>query len=140
MVGSIINDYKRLVKRKKLQYNSAIMYSVKLYFRNLANVVCLLSALLLNIFSWLWLALQIRPQAEPIFLHYNILFGVDYMGEWWRVFYLPGAGLLLLLVNTFISWRLSGRDKFIAELINAATLFCQVFILIAALLLVFLNV
>lgn len=116
------------------------MHSIKLYFRNLANFIFLVISLLINIFVWLWLWWQIDPQAEPIFLHYNILFGVDYIDAWWKVFYLPAMGLLVLSVNGFLGWMLFYRDKFMAQLLNAGALLCQIFLLVAAALLVFLNV
>ncbi len=116
------------------------MYPVKLYIKHLPNLIMLPLGLLLNLTSWVWLLWQIKPQADPIFLHYNILFGVDYIGEWWKVLYLPIAGLFIYLINTILSWILFDRDKFAAQLLNFVSIFCQVFVLIAAALLVFLNV
>lgn len=116
------------------------MYSIKLYFRNKANIIFLSLSLLANIFVWLWLWLEIEPQTEPIFLHYNILFGVDYIDAWQKVFYLPAMGLLILLVNAFLGWWLFNRDKFMAQLLNAGSFICQIFLVVAAVLLVFLNV
>lgn len=117
-----------------------IMYSIKLYLRNSSNIILIGLSLLANIFVWLWLLWQIKPQAEPIFLHYNILFGVDYIDMWWKVFYLPALGLLILLANAFLGWWLFNRDKFMAQMLNAGALLCQIFLVIAVALLVFLNV
>lgn len=128
-----------LVKRVVFWYNLSAMYSIKLYFRNRANILMLTLSLSLNIFVWFWLIFQIKPQVEPIFLHYNILFGVDYVDVWWKVFYLPIFGLILFLINTLISWWLAGHDRFIPLVINFATLLNEIFLLVAALLLVFLN-
>jgi hypothetical protein len=116
------------------------MYSLKLYFRHPANLVLLGLSLGINLFVWLWLIIYIRPQTEPIFLHYNVLFGVDYIDTWWKIYYLPLFGFLTFLLNTVLSWLVAARDKFLPFLINATTLFCQTFLLMAALLLVFLNV
>ena len=116
------------------------IYPIKLYFKTLPNLIMILASLLVNILSWLWLVFQIHPQPEPIFLHYNVLFGVDYLGSWWKVFYLPLFGLLILLTNFIIGWSLFGKDKFIAQILNAVSVFCQIFIFIASALLVFLNV
>ena len=116
------------------------MYPIKLYFKHLSNQILLPVSLLLNIATWVWLLWQIKPQTEPIFLHYNILFGVDYIGEWWKVLYLPIAGLFIIFINGILGWVMFGKDKFSAELLNFVSVVCQVFILIAAALLVFLNV
>jgi hypothetical protein len=116
------------------------MYPIKLYFKHLPNLILLFLGFLLNLASWIWLLWQIKPQTDPIFLHYNILFGVDSIGEWWKVFYLPVVGLFIYIVNAILGWILFGRDKFTSQLLNFVSVLCQVFILIAAALLVFLNV
>lgn len=116
------------------------MYPIKLYIKHLPNLIMIPLGLLLNLASWVWLLSQIKPQTDPIFLHYNILFGVDYIGEWWKVLYLPIVGLFILLINTILGWVLFGKDKFAAQVLNFTSILCQVFILIAAALLVFLNV
>lgn len=116
------------------------IYPIKLYLKNLFNLITLILSLAINILSWLWLIFQIKPQQEDIFLHYNILFGVDYLGSWWKVFYLPIFGLLILITNNLIGWLLFGKDKFIAQILNAVNLFCQIFIFLVVALLVFLNV
>jgi len=97
-------------------------------------------AMLINVFVWAWIIFQIKPQEELIFLHYNILFGVDYVGEWWRVYYLPLTGLFIFITNFFISWLSFHKDKFISIIFQAINLVCQIFLLIAVALLMFLNV
>jgi len=116
------------------------LYPLKLYFKNKGVLAFLSSSLLINLATWFWLLWEIRPQTDPIFLHYNILFGVDYVGEWWRILYLPIIGLMILLVNAILGWVFFNQDKFLAAILNSAALFCQVFIFVAASLLVFLNV
>src|SRR3989344_3163074 len=117
-----------------------MFYPLKLYFRHLPNLIILSLSLAVNVAIWVWLLWQIGPQDEQIFLHYNILFGVDYVGEWGRVFFLPINGLAILLVNCVSGWSLFGKDKFYAQLLNATSLFCQIFLFVTAALLVFLNV
>lgn len=115
------------------------LYPVKLYFKHWPTLLCSGVSLFLNIVIWVWLLIEIRPQTEPVFLHYNILFGVDYVGEWWQVLYLPISGLVIIIVNAVMGWLLFSRDKFLAQILNGISLFCQLFLLIAAALLVFLN-
>lgn len=116
------------------------LYPLRLYFKNLPILIMNLISLAVNVFIWVWLLWQIGPTSEPIFLHYNILFGVDYIGEWWRVLFLPIFGLLILLVNLVLGWVLYNRDKLFSYLLTVGALLCQLFLLVAACLLVFLNV
>ena len=116
------------------------MYPVKLYLKHLPNTVMLASALVLNIASWVWTLWQIPRTDQEIFLHYTILYGVDYIGEWWRVLNLPAIGLCILVANGALGWSLFHKDKVVGYLLNAVAVLCQVFILIAVSLLIFLNV
>lgn len=115
-------------------------YPIKLYLRSLPNLISLSLSVILNIAIWVWLLWQIRPQEEPIFLHYNILFGVDYVGAWWRIIFLPVTGLVIILFNATFGWLLYNRDTFIAYVLNTVSVLLQIFLLITASLLVFLNV
>jgi len=119
---------------------SSKIYPLKLYLRHKTIIILLGFSLALNVFSWLWLLIQIRPQKELIFLHYNILFGVDLIGQWWKVFYIPLVGLIIILANALLGWLFFNKDKFIAKFLNFVSLFCQIFLFIVSALLVFLNV
>lgn len=116
------------------------IYPIKLYIKHWPTLLCVGISLLLNIATWIWLLIEIGPQIEPVFLHYNIMFGVDYVGEWWQVLYLPISGFAIIAVNAATGWLLFGRDKFLAQILNSIGLFCQLFLFIAAALLIFLNV
>ena len=117
-----------------------LINSVKIYFRNRYNLLILILALLGNLFCWLWLGLKINAKLDIVFLHYNILFGVDYIDSWGKVFYLPLLGLALIVINTFLAWWLWSKDKLISIILHSITILCQLFLIIAAILLVYLNV
>lgn len=116
------------------------LYPIKLYLKYHVSWSFIGLSLLLNIATWIWVIAKIKPQADPIFLHYNILFGVDYIGDWWRVYGLGATGSLILFINFLLGWFLFAQDKFISLVINAVSFLSNVFLLIAAALLVFLNV
>lgn len=116
------------------------IYPLKLYLKKKPNIVMISLSILINISTWVWLFWFIRPQDDQIFLHYNILFGVDYVGEWWKIVYAPTSGLVIFLVNIILGWIFFSKDKFASYLLNAISVFCQVLILMAASVIVFLNV
>ena len=70
------------------------IYPIMLYLRNLPNLIMLSLSLFLNLATWTWLLWQISPTSGQIFLHYNILFGVDLVGPWWKILYLPITALI----------------------------------------------
>ena len=116
------------------------LYPLKLYLTKRVNLLLLSSSFLLNTATWVWLFWEIKPQKDPIFLHYNILFGVDYIGPWWQIIFLPLTGLLILLLNALIGWLLYHKYPFISQILNAVSVLIQIYILIASALLIFLNV
>jgi hypothetical protein len=116
------------------------LYPIKLYIKQPVIAIMMGLTLAINIFMWLWLFLRIGPQTGPIFLHYNILFGVDMIGEWWRILYIPITALSIFIVNFILGWVFFNKDKFVAYILNFIALLCQVFLLVATFLLVFLNV
>ncbi len=117
------------------------LYPIKLYVQHLPHAFMIMASLLINAGMWVQLLWQLHGSgAEQIFLHYNMLFGVDAIGDWWKVLYLPMAGLFVLLLNIAIGWVLYQKDKFSGYVLSAATLLFQIFLFIASTLLVFLNV
>lgn len=116
-----------------------MFYSPKLYFRDLWISAPLLGAILTQFFLWWYLIANIRPDAGQIFLHYNIIFGVDLVGNWWRIFYLPAAGVAVILINYFFSSLLYAREKFLSRLLSFWALFFHLFLLIGTVFLIRLN-
>ena len=116
-----------------------MFYSPKLYFRDLWVSVPLLGAILVQIFLWVYLIFNIHSEAGRIFLHYNIIFGVDLVGDWWRIYLLPLAGVSVILLNYFFSLILYSVDKFLARLMSGWVLFFHLFLMIGIILLVRLN-
>jgi hypothetical protein len=116
------------------------IYPLRLYVKHIPNVVLFGVGLALNIAIWVVLLWNIRPQEELIFLHYSILFGVDLIGEWWKVLYVPIGGLVILLLNLFIGWFLFQKDKFANYVLLFIAALCQAFLFVTAMLLIFLNV
>ena len=89
---------------------------------------------------WAWLLWNIRPQDESLFLHYNILFGVDLIGSWGQIFYIPLVGAIIFVVNFLLGWFLFKKTELPAYLLLAMSILCQIFLGITASLVVFLNV
>ncbi len=116
------------------------LYPIKLYLKYKPNLIFVLSSFIVNVATWLWLLWHIGPREDHIFLHYNVLFGVDLIGPWQHMLYLPGLGLLILLVNALVGWLFFRDDKFVSTIFNGISLICQLVILVVAQLIILLNV
>lgn len=116
------------------------MYPIKLYLRKKSNIILFTLGILFNISSWIWLFIHISKNLGQVFLHYNVLFGVDLVGSWYSVFALPLAGLLILFFNAFLGWILYKQDPFAAYILNGVTILINIILFISSAILVFLNV
>lgn len=117
----------------------APIYPLRLYFRQVPILIPFAISLIANIVTWGWFFWFFKPTPEPIFLHYNVLFGVDYIGDWWRVFFLPIVGLSILLINTLLGWLLASRDLVVAYILQVIALLSSSLLLLMAILLVQIN-
>lgn len=63
-------------------------------------------------------------------LHYNIYFGIDLLGPWWYVLFLPGAGLLIIFGNFLISVLLLKRERLVAYFLSVASVVVQIFLML----------
>jgi len=116
-----------------------MFYSPRLYFRDLWISLPLIGVFFAQIYIWWDLIANINPDAGQIFLHYNIVFGVDLVGDWWRIYLLPGIGLLVLVVNYILSFYFYRSDKFMARLLSLWVLLFHALLLAGTVFLVKMN-
>ena len=110
------------------------------YFKNKTNDWLLILSIFANIVNWGILAVFIRPTANKIILHYNVYFGVDATGSWKAVFILPAIGVVLLLVNFFLSLHFyRNKEKVAGYILLVAALMIQFSLLIASLSVIIIN-
>ena len=60
-------------------------------------------AVLFNALLWLLLFYNFKPTSEQIGLHYNIYFGIDYYGFWYKIFLIPATGALIIAARCGIA-------------------------------------
>ncbi|HSR89197.1 MAG TPA: hypothetical protein VLK22_02225 [Candidatus Udaeobacter sp.] len=93
-----------------------------------------------QIFLWWYLFSNIHSSAGQIFLHYNIIFGTDLVGEWWKIYLVPLVGIGTILLNYLVSSFFYSVDKFLARLICFWALLFHLFLTIGLVLLIRLNI
>jgi len=117
-----------------------MLYYLKLYLRDWWITTLIFLAVALQTAIWVYLIVNVGPSLDRVFLHYNIVFGVDLVGPWWNLYYLPLIGFIMLTINTAFSYFIYKTDKFLSRLLNFWSVFIHIFLLIAVLLLIRLNV
>jgi hypothetical protein len=122
-------------------YSSTIknFFSQEFFTSGLVHWV-LIGSLVLNIANWGLIAFFIRPVDFSIILHYNVYFGVDVIGPWWQVYFLPAIGLVILSINTILGYLFyQKKERIVAHLLMLATFIAQVGITVAVASLLMIN-
>lgn len=126
-------------------YSSRIMLFVRAffaekYFQSSIAVWLIILSLVANLSNWLILKILIRPIDLPIILHYNVYFGVDMMGNYREVYILPLIGIILLLINFFLSKYLYEKKERIASyLLMMAALMIQLALIVSSVSVIIIN-
>ncbi len=112
---------------------------LKSHFKDYFIFVSLLvSIIFFGLSSW-YIFGQINWGLERIFLHYNIIFGVDRIGEPGDLWYFFAGTIGVLLFNYLLSLFLYTKDKIISRIIMVFGGVWQIFMFIAISLIVSLN-
>ena len=103
------------------------------FFHNPLIHWVVIASLFVNIASWVVLAIFIKPTDLNIILHYNVYFGVDIIGKWWQVYFLPAVGTTFLVVNFILAYFFYCQKERVASyLFLLASFIIQAGVLIAA--------
>ena len=79
-----------------------------------------------------WLIYSRTPADHLVIMHYNTLFGIDWIAPRGTVFWLPVAAWSLTAANLLIGLLIGSRqDNFIKHLLLAGTALIDIFILLA---------
>lgn len=106
---------------------------------NKLNLTLVLSSLFFNIIIWILLGLFIGRSEFPVPLHYNIYFGIDLTGPYRNIFNLPSIGLFVIIINFILSFWFYLKDRMISYILLLVSLAVQVFVLIGAITIIFIN-
>lgn len=117
-----------------------MLYPLRSYVRDRWIMLPGLIGICLQLFHWWYVISKINPTTEQLFLHYNILFGVDLIGEWWKIYLIPLFASIIFIVNFSLSYFFYQQNRFISKFLSVLTIFYEVLILIASLLIISLNI
>ena len=109
----------------------------KKFWRDKKMLSLILIALILNLFTWIYLFFIFWGKTEPVLLHTNILFNTDLIGSWTRLLIYPILSLGILLINLILIFQFYLlRQKKLVSLLASALLFVQILCLFSILLIV----
>ncbi|HOX10722.1 MAG TPA: hypothetical protein P5323_04415 [Candidatus Moranbacteria bacterium] len=135
----IEDNIQPLLPQKGLKAKLKSFFSQEFFASGLVHWV-FIGSFILNAVNWGLIAFFIRPVDFPIILHYNVYFGVDVIGDWWQIYYLPIIGLVILAANTLLGYLFyQQKERIVAHLLMLATFIVQIAILVAVACLLMIN-
>lgn len=117
-----------------------MFYSPKVYWQDKWIWIPATITLVFEVLMMVYAAIYVRATNDLVFLHYNVVFGVDLIGEWWKVLYIPLSVMAMFLVNFGLSWWVYGQDKTLARFLAFIAAFLSLFLGLAFYLSVGLNI
>jgi hypothetical protein len=108
------------------------------FFRFVSIVCALLLLAEVALISWRVVPMIYGQTAVP--LHYNIHFGVDTIGDWWRIYTVPAVGLVMLLLNMGLVRYFMKGERALSYMSAGATLFLESILFVATIFIILLNI
>ena len=103
------------------------------------NFVGLGIALLINIIHWLILYFKIKFSSGTILIHYNIIYGPDFVEKASFAYYIPLTAFLILVVNGLMSMYFYRKEKLASYFLNFANTAIQLIFFAASLIVIYIN-
>lgn len=126
-------DKKNLIQRIKFFFSRD-------FFKSAFNVWFIVLNFVFNIANWAILLIFVKPVDFSVILHYNVYFGVDVVGDWRKIFFLPALGLFLFFLNLFLAGNFyKQEEKVAAQLLMVVALLAQISLIIASITLTLIN-
>ncbi len=97
----------------------------------------------LLVFAWIVPSWRLAPIVEPeavIPLHYNIYFGVDFVGKWWWVYFLPAFGTVVFIINAILAARERKGSKVFSDMLSITYSVVALFVTVAMFFVLLINV
>lgn len=137
----IINLNQQVSTKRGFKMNKKLLNLKKLilrskdnpYWKNRLNLILFFVSLTLNVGLWLFLYFQIKPSQYPIPLHFSIYFGIDVIDKWYKIYIIPGLGLIFIFANFMLGAIIYRSEKILSYFLNFIAIFLQILLILGAL-------
>ncbi len=115
------------------------LFSSSHFLKNKIIFNLIILSFILNLFLWI-LFLQNKKEGDyPVILHYNLIFGVDYLDQYQKIYLISTMGLIILLLNLALGYYLYLKEKLASYLLVFSAFIVQIFLLFAGYLIIAIN-
>lgn len=102
-------------------------------------LVSVFGAAVTNIVLWAILLIKFGYSQEQVPLHYNAVYGIDFVGEARQIYQLPATGLVVLLVNFLLARSVYPSFRFFGYILTFTAFVVQIILLVGGIFVVILN-
>lgn len=88
--------------------------------------------IVINLGMWLLLYRRIHFSNEPIALQYNIYFGINLIGEWYKVYAMPLIGIFVFVINYLLAFVVYKKEKIASYFLMIGAVLIQGILIFAA--------
>jgi len=131
--------YRRVLIFCKLIFSGIKLFLLRPYWKDGVVTTIIFFSLIINLSMWIFLLNNKIEGNYPIILHYNLLFGVDYLGNYEKVFLMPMIGIIIFIFNTLLGYYLYAKEKLASYFLQFNSLIIQLFLFFAAYLIIKVN-
>lgn len=99
-------------------------------------------SVVLNLAIWLvlyWKFSPLQAMGDFLPLHYNIYFGIDFIGVWYMAFAMPLVGFFFVVINFILADAIYLRDKVTSYFLVGSGAFIQILLFLAAYAVIMIN-
>lgn len=126
------------------------LYSISKFFEHpyredIWVKINLLISVLINVTLWGALYFKLHnfsyvSESGQVALHYNIYFGIDSIGPWYKVFILPILGAFIIIFNNIVGYIFYLQEKLLSYLLIFSQTILQVILFVAGIFVILLNI
>ncbi len=102
-------------------------------------IILFLLSLFLNLALYLAIYWLIKPSLDSLILHYTVYFGIDLIGQWYKLYLMPIVGSFLFLVNFPLALFFYKKEKVASYLLTSVTFLIELFLAVGGGLLIWVN-
>jgi len=108
------------------------------FFRFVPLISGLLILAEVALISWRIVPMVYGQTAVP--LHYNIHFGVDTVGDWWRIYTVPAVALMVLIINMSLARFFFRRERALSYMAVGSTILLEGILFVSTIFIILLNI
>ena len=130
---------RRIVILKNFLTSGLKLVAFRSYWKNEIIMSIFALSCLANISLWAFLFKNQKSSELPVILHYNLFFGVDYLGSYNEIYLIPAVGAIIIITNTILGCLLYKKERLASYFLAFNIFIVQSFLLFAGYLIVEIN-